>query len=117
MYSGEEIAEKTLWIRLSSIEGIGSQTFCQLLKEFGSPANVFSATFKQLTAIVSEKIALSIKQDFNEDSLKTSQNWLMQANNHLVTLADAQYPHPVSYTHLGAVWLGEHHHYFVPSRY
>lgn len=92
MYSSVEIAEKTLWIRLSSIEGIGSQTFCQLLKEFGSPADVFSATFKQLTAIVSEKIALSIKQDFDEERLKTSQNWLMQANNHLVTLADAQYP-------------------------
>ncbi len=92
MYSGEEIAEKTLWIRLSSIEGIGSQTFCQLLKVFGSPAEVFSANFKQLTAVVSEKIALDIKQDFTEDNLKASQDWLSQPNNHLVTLADAQYP-------------------------
>ena len=40
----EDIDEKTLWISLSSIHGVGSQTFCQLLKVFGSPANVYAAS-------------------------------------------------------------------------
>jgi DNA processing protein len=41
----EEIVEKSLWISLSSIHGIGSQTFCQLLNSFGNPGNIFYASY------------------------------------------------------------------------
>jgi DNA processing protein len=43
----EEFVEKSLWIALSSIHGIGSQTFCQLLKTFGNPSNIFDASYIQ----------------------------------------------------------------------
>lgn len=89
---GADIAEKALWISLGSIYGVGSQTFCQLLSMFGTPTNIYSASYSQLTTVVSDKIAAEIKAGVDENSLADSLNWLSQDNNHLVTLADTYYP-------------------------
>ncbi len=91
-HHGEDISEKTLWVSLSNIHGVGTQTFCQLLKTFGNPANVYAASYHQLKAVVSEKIAAEITQGVNHDALTDVIHWLSQANNHLITLADAHYP-------------------------
>lgn len=88
----EEITEKSLWISLSNIHGLGSQTFCQLLKAFGSPVNVYAASRQQLKEVVSEKIAAEITKGVDEDALIDVLHWLTQPNNHLVTLADSHYP-------------------------
>ena len=88
----EQLVEKSLWIALSSIHGIGSQTFCQLLKSFGNPSNIFDASFSELKTVVSEQIATEIKKGVIESTLNDALHWLSQANNHLVTLADAAYP-------------------------
>lgn len=88
----EALVEKSLWISLSNIQGVGTQTFCLLLKTFGNPANIYAASFKQLNEVVSEKIASEITKGIDEDALSDSLNWLSQTNNHLVTLADAHYP-------------------------
>lgn len=90
--TAQSMFEKTQWIALGNIAGIGSVTFCQLLKAFGSPSTVFAANFTQLTTIVSEKIARAILQPVDESALQDSQTWLAQPNNHLVTLADSAYP-------------------------
>ena len=86
------ILEKLQWLSLSQIEGLGCQTFCQLLKTFGSPSEIYRKKFKELRAVVSEKIALEIGQGVDQTGLEDTLNWLAQANNHLVTLADADYP-------------------------
>lgn len=88
----EELVEKSLWISLSNIHGVGSQTFCRLLKTFGNPANIYAANHKQLKEVVSDKIAGEITKGVDEDALRDSLHWLSQANNHLVTLADSHYP-------------------------
>jgi len=88
----EDLSEKALWISLSQIHGIGSQTFCLLLKTFGSPANIYAARRTQLAEVVSDKIASAISQGADKDTLADSLQWLSQANNHLVTLADEHYP-------------------------
>lgn len=88
----EDISEKSLWISLSQIHGVGSQTFCQLLKTFGSPADIFATSHKKLNEIVSDKIATAISQGVDQNTLTESLNWLTQTNNHLVTLADKNYP-------------------------
>ncbi|MDO9393623.1 MAG: DNA-processing protein DprA [Methylotenera sp.] len=88
----EELVEKSLWISLSNIHGVGSQTFCQLLKTFGNPANIYAANHKQLKEVVSDKIAVEITKGVDEEALRDSLHWLSQANNHLVTLADSHYP-------------------------
>ena len=86
------ILEKLQWLSLSQIEGLGCQTFCQLLKTFGSPSEIYRKKFKELRAVVSEKIALEIGQGVDQTGLEATLAWLAQANNHLVTLADADYP-------------------------
>ncbi len=88
----EDIAEKALWISLSNISGIGPQTFCQLLKTFGSPTNIYAASLKQLKEVVSDKIAADITLGIDDEALTDSLHWLSQANNHLITLADPHYP-------------------------
>lgn len=88
----DELVEKSLWISLSNIHGIGTQTFCQLLKTFGNPASIYAATFKQLNEVVSEKIATEITRGVDDETLAGSLHWLSQTDNYLVTLADAHYP-------------------------
>lgn len=88
----DAIVEKSLWVALSFIHGLGAQTFCQLLKAFGDPANIYAASFKPLTEIVSEKIAIDIGKGADEEALKDTIQWLSQPNNYLVTLADIHYP-------------------------
>lgn len=90
------IDEQLVWVNLSLIKGIGSHTFCQLLRAFGSPAQVFDASIATLKAVVSEKIALAIKASVDVEkhaqTLSLTREWLTQAGNTMVTLADSAYP-------------------------
>ncbi|MFA7349176.1 MAG: DNA-processing protein DprA [Methylotenera sp.] len=88
----QTLIEKSLWISLGNIRGIGPQTFCQLLNAFGSPSHIYAASLKQLKEVVSDQIACEINQGVNHDTLADSLHWLSLANNHLVTLADVEYP-------------------------
>ncbi|WP_036300929.1 DNA-processing protein DprA [Methylotenera sp. L2L1] len=88
----EEIAEKSLWVSLGSISGVGSQTYCNLLKAFGSPANVYAASLSQLKEVVSANIASLINKGFDQERFDDLAQWLSSPNNHLVTLADIEYP-------------------------
>lgn len=86
------LEEKLLWISLGRISGIGSQTYCQLLKAFGSPESIYSTNAKQLREIVSDRIVSEIIRGYDTDALAQTRQWLDQDNNHLVTLADPEYP-------------------------
>ena len=88
----EDLAEKTLWIGLSKIDGLGAQTFCELLKVFGNPRNIYAASFQQLKTVVADHIATEISRGVNEETLAESMRWLSLENNFLVTLADSHYP-------------------------
>jgi len=88
----DALVEKSLWISLGNIHGIGPQTFCQLLKSFGTPTQIYAATYRQLKEVTSDSIAAAITQGADEHALADSLKWLAQPNNHLVTLADTEYP-------------------------
>lgn len=88
----EDIAEKALWVSLSRVQGFGSQTFCQLLKKFGNPTHIYAASRQQLKEVVSDNIASQISLGIDEVALNESIQWLSQANNYLITLADSTYP-------------------------
>jgi DNA processing protein len=88
----EDIAEKSLWISLSLVQGVGSQTFCQLLKIFASPSGIYAASTQQLKQVVSDSIATKISLGIDEAAVNASIHWLSQANNYLITLADSTYP-------------------------
>src|SRR6478672_9998699 len=87
-----DIAEKALWVSLNSIYGLGSHSFIQLLKAFGSPAAIYEASLSQLKDVVPEKLAIEIRQGVNEQVVNNTVAWLAKDNNHVVTLADPAYP-------------------------
>lgn len=83
------------WLRLLSIPGIGSDTARKLLKEFGLPGALFETDFQALRSVVSDKIARAILQPTTaefERQVSLTADWLAQAGNALICLADASYP-------------------------
>ena len=81
-----------LWIALSRVPRLGSQTFCQLLRAFGDPSGIFSATTRQLREVVAPDIARTISAGPDHDAVAPALAWLQQAGNHVITLADEAYP-------------------------
>ena len=85
----EEVA---LWVALSRVKGSGGQTFCQLMRAFGDPANVFSATRAQLREVVTPEIAEAIVAGPEAEVMASTLAWVAVPGNHIVTLADQAYP-------------------------
>jgi DNA processing protein len=90
--SGDELA---LWIRLEQVGGVGAETARKLLSVFGLPENIFSADFSALTQVVSERIAGAVLKPVSTEiqaQIDKTLDWIGQADNHILTLADAAYP-------------------------
>jgi DNA processing protein len=84
--------EAALWIGLSLVDGLGSQTYRALLSEFGSPESIYAASRSELRRIVSDNIAHKISEGPDGPAIASAMAWLEKPGNHLVTLADAHYP-------------------------
>lgn len=84
--------ELVLWVALCNIHGLGNQGIYQLLKAFGDPKSVFSASYSQLRQIVPDAIAEKINAGPDETSAEDTLIWLQNEQNHVLTLADAEYP-------------------------
>jgi DNA processing protein len=66
-----------------------------LLAAFGLPASIFSTSFSALHKVVSERIAYALLAPPSDATLaliERTLEWLQQAGNRLLTLADAGYP-------------------------
>jgi len=86
-----DVSLKT-WLALSLTRGLGGENARRLLKEFGSPDAVFSASTNSLKTIVKADLAASISQGVDDEVLSPIWDWLEDSNNHIVTLADNEYP-------------------------
>jgi DNA processing protein len=80
------------WLSLSLTRGLGGESARRLLKEFGSPDAVFTASISSLKSIVKPDVAAEIKKGIADDALAPALDWLEDNNNHIVTLADSDYP-------------------------
>ena len=83
------------WLRLSLTEGVGTQTARDLLNRFGLPEHVFSAGFSALQKCVPEKLALTLSASPSESiaaQIDLTLAWARQPGNHVLTLADQDYP-------------------------
>ncbi len=84
------------WLSLDLIPNLGGEGIRQLLREFGSPAAALAQSHASLLRIVSAKAATSIiasaGDEKNAAKLTLSLKWLELESNHLVTLADDDYP-------------------------
>ncbi|MES2353910.1 MAG: DNA-processing protein DprA [Pseudomonadota bacterium] len=86
------MADAAQWITLSLISGLGAESYRQLLKVFGLPANILAANYGQLSAVVKPAIARSICEQAPNEDVQRTLTWLSLPGNHLVTLADSDYP-------------------------
>ena len=84
--------EARYWLALSLIPGLGGETFRRLLSTFGPPQHIFAASAAQLRAVCDAKIALAISAGVDDAALATPLQWLSEPGNHLITLADVEYP-------------------------
>ncbi len=84
--------DSVYWLRMQEIHGLGRQTIYQLLKVFGSAEAIFAASHASLRKLVSDEIASQIKTTGISDHIQASLDWLAEPNNHLLTLADEDYP-------------------------
>lgn len=80
------------WLALSLTRGLGGESVRRLLKEFGSPEAVFAASAGSLKAIVKADVAAEITKGIANDAIAPTLDWLQDGNNHVVTLADSDYP-------------------------
>jgi DNA processing protein len=80
------------WLALSLTRGLGGESARRLLKEFGSPEAVFAASVNSLKAVVKSDVAAEISAGIAEDAIAPALVWLEDGNNHIVTLADDDYP-------------------------
>jgi DNA processing protein len=85
-------AELASWLTLSQIPGLGNEGLRQLLQSLGSPAAVLTTPVSTLKQIVRPAIANAISNDPEVNALDPVWAWLDDPLNHIVTLADAEYP-------------------------
>lgn len=80
------------WIRLTAIPGIGGESQRQLLSAFGPPATIFGAATSALRGVVGDKLARSLLDHDARAEIDAALAWAAEPGNHIVTLADADYP-------------------------
>ena len=80
------------WLALSLTRGLGGESARRLLKEFGSPDAVYAASTRSLKAVVKADVAAEISKGIADDAVAPALAWLEDGNNHIVTLADDDYP-------------------------
>jgi len=85
-------AELASWLTLSQIPGLGNEGLRRLLQAFGSPTVILATPVASLRQIVKPAIANAIAQDPDFAALAPVSNWLEDPLNHIVTLADCDYP-------------------------
>ena len=83
------------WIGLSLIPGVGGESFRRLLSAFGEPENINAAGYAALSAVVKPEVARRICDGIPPDQIQPALEWLEQPQNHLITLADQDYPQPL----------------------
>ena len=84
--------EPEAWLALGLIPGIGCERYRALLNAFQSPRAALDAPFHALAQVVEPKLATAIKDGADAQALEAALTWLDAPENHLLTLADADYP-------------------------
>ena len=83
-----------LWLALCRLPGVGHRTRLELLEQFESIENIFSATRPQLEKTLAGKTESinAILDGVDETAFETELAWLSETGHHLVTWADTDYP-------------------------
>jgi DNA processing protein len=93
--SAEHAAAVADWLRLEQAPGVGRRSAGRLLKQFGSPARIFSAGYAELAEHVSPAQAQALCAPLSPATARlvdATLSWLAYPAHHLLTLHDAAYP-------------------------
>jgi DNA processing protein len=85
-------ADLAAWLRLSLTRGLHGESFRKLLSAFRGPEQILDANRSALTRVVSVKLADAILESDLYGDPAAVESWLADASNHVVTLADSDYP-------------------------
>ncbi|MCY7389162.1 MAG: DNA-processing protein DprA [Burkholderiales bacterium] len=85
-------AEPEAWLALDLIHGLGGEGIRKLLARFGAPSAIFGQSVTSLNELVSPTVARAIAAGPSAEKLEASLVWLKSDSNHLLTLADEDYP-------------------------
>ena len=80
------------WLRLTLIPGIGGETQRKLLSAFGLPAAIFSAGYSAWRGVIGGKAASLLLAADNQALVEQACAWSEGEHQHIVTLADPDYP-------------------------
>ncbi|EXI69559.1 MAG: DNA protecting protein DprA [Candidatus Accumulibacter adjunctus] len=85
-------AELLPWLRLTLTPGIGGETQRKLLRAFGPPEAIFSAGRSSLAAVAGERAASLLLDENDAERIESALAWSTEPSQHLVSLADPEYP-------------------------
>jgi DNA processing protein len=85
-------ADLDSWLQLALTPGVGPRTARLLLKAFGSPEAVCSASAGALEKVVPRALASALRSGSSDEAIERSRTWADEPGNHVITLADAEYP-------------------------
>lgn len=80
------------WLRLSLTPGLGDESFRRLLVALRSPEKILAASHRELTRIVSGKLAQQICDGPARDAIDVAAAWLDDTANRVIALGDPRYP-------------------------
>lgn len=80
------------WLRLTLIPGIGGETQRKLLAAFGLPEAIFDAGRSAVRGVIGDKRAALLFDTDNQAAVSAALEWSNAAEQHIVTLADPEYP-------------------------
>lgn len=84
--------EPEAWVGLHLIPGLGAESTRRLLRQFGSPGAILAQTSASLAQWVTPKVAEAMSDGAPAEKLAAALRWLEDDANHLLTLADDDYP-------------------------
>ncbi len=85
-------ADLQFWLRLASVPGVGLASQRLLLASIGLPEAIFSSNIASLGACIGDKKAELLLNHDSRETVAAALAWVNQPGNHIVTLADREYP-------------------------
>jgi DNA processing protein len=80
------------WLRLTLRPGVGPAAQRALLAAFGLPGQIFRASHSAVRAVVGAEITDQILAPPQADGIDAALRWCAEPGNHILTLADPDYP-------------------------
>lgn len=84
--------ELRLWLRLTSVPGIGSERQRDLLAAFGLPERIFAAKRAALADVIGAKLADKLLDHDSDADIALALAWATEPGNSILSLADAAFP-------------------------